>query len=366
MNKTTIESELLATAVSIIDLVPSRAGIPSSEFIRLEGGKGMLHLSLSADVYGTVSMDLPTKSKFVAFVDRGSFVPFVMAARESGSKAGFMLTLGDKGQLIIRCGKRRGLFNKLSNVGGYNEVDRVSGAKIVLSKDQKRSIALAAKYATPDPTVAHLNCIYLQKDGYVLASNERAAIRLETKPVGSSMPLPLGILQTIEHELVKTIVIGSTVAKIGFGNGFICQTVNQKSAANFPHKSIKLAMEAAAAYPHRFWIPSKNLLDAITRMNSYSSTVVKRDPVVKLIGVQGESTIKVVCQVPQGSFTEVVAVTKPLNTDFTVEWMLELLLPLLTMGGKIERFSVRFEDKGKTPYLLRAQGLELLISRRVA
>lgn len=366
MNKTTIESELLAAAVSIIDLVPSRAGIPSSEFIRLVGSNGTLQLSLSADVYGTVTMDLPTKTKFTAFVDRGSFVPFVMAARESGSKAGFLLSVGDKGQLVIRCGRRRGLFNKLNNVGGYNEVAKINGTKIVLSAEQKKSIALAAQYATPDPTVAHLNCIYLQKDGHVLASNERSAIRLATKPVGSSMPLPLGILRTIEHELVKTIVIGSTVAKIGFGSGFICQTVNQKSAANFPHKSINAAMVAATAYPRRFRIPAKKLLDAITRMNSYSATVVKRDPVIKIIGVKGESAIKVVCQVPQGSFSEVVPLDKALSADFIVEWMLELLLPLLTMSNQPTTFSVKFEDKGKTPYFITAPGLELLISRRVA
>lgn len=360
-----VNSADLIKAVNIINLVPSRAGIPSSEFIQLRSSGKKMSLALSADVFGEVSVECSSKDKWEAYADRASFVPFVNASRESGSKAAFVFKYKD-GSVTVKCGRRKGVFNKLSVVSGYSAIEDMAGNKVSLSKEQRRAITLAAKYATPDPTIAHLNCVYIERSGAVLASNERAAVRIKARAVGAAMPIPLGVLTTLDHESVTALVLGKKLAKIGFDVGYLCQTVNQKAASQFPNKSINSSFESAASYPRRFKVNAVNFIDAMLRLYEYSSVVIKRDAVVKITGVKGESLLRLSCKVPQGQFSETVTLKTELKTDVKAEWLLEVLVPLTLMRKKVESFSVFYEEGGKTPYYITAPEFELLVARRLA
>lgn len=358
-----VTSDDLLQALAIIDNVPSRAGIPPSEFIKVKAGKAQLSLSLSADVFGTVSIPGDVTENWIAFLDRSSFVPFVRASKELGSKVAFVFKRQEKsGRVVVKCGSRFGYFNKVTNVSGYSEVANVPGIKTKLSSVQRAHVKLAAQYATPDPTVAYLNCVFFGKDGGVLASNERSAIRIESKSIGRALPIPLGILNTLDHEAVKSVVLGETHAKVNFTIGYICQTVNQKTVKQFPVVALTKAMETAKGYPKRFSIDAKSLAGAIIRLGNYSSAVLKREAIVKVVGVKGEASIALVCHVPQGHFTETVPLKKELTSDFEAEWLLNLMLPLATLDDA-RYLTVRFENKS-TPYLVYSKGMSLLVSRR--
>lgn len=370
-----IASEDLLAAVALISNVPSRAGVPSSEFIKFSYSNLGVSLELSAEVYGrafapVLEHDNPVK-EWEAFLDRASFCPFVNVSKELNSAAPFeFIWSAKKKSLVIKCGSRKGVFNEVTNVSGYGDTKNIKGDSISLTDDLKKSLALATKYATPDPTIAYLNCVYVhkgQKRSSALASNERAALRITIDPTEASIPLPLGLLSVIQDSAdVKSITVSKTVAKVTTKTGVLCQTINQVSASKFPVKSIHDAINNAKAYPQAFSVLASKLVSALDRLNIYSALVIKRDAIVTLAGKKGSRIITITCKVPQGKFEERVTAKSPVKDDFQMEWLLQLLLPLSTIAKGIGTVSVSFEANKVTPYYLQAKGagLELLVSRR--
>jgi hypothetical protein len=67
--------------------------------------------------------------------------------------------------------------------------------------------------------------------------------------------------------------------------------------------------------------------------------------------------------VPQGKFEERITVLHAPIRDFKIDWLLQLLLPLVEVAKDIGNITVHAEEKGNTPYYVRASGVELVISR---
>lgn len=364
-----ISSEELITAIDLLSLVPSRAGVPSSEFIRLHCSKDIMNAALSAEVFGVTNSPLfeIDTEEWTAFVDRASFCPFVAVSKELKSTAPFELSWNSKKKsLLVRCGNRKGVFNEVTNVSGYSDASKVVGTKLKLSDTIKKTLVLAAKYATPDPTIANLNCVYVQNNGWVLASNERSALRIHDKSVTATIPLPLGLLAAVQDSTVSSIIVGKGLAKVTLPKGYLCQTINQAAASKFPAKAIHAAIDSAKTYPKSFSVDASKLVAALDRLNLYSALVIKRDAVVTLVGTTGAKNIQVVCKVPQGRFEERLQAKVPIKADFKIEWLLQLLLPLSAIAKDIGEVSVHFEPNKTTPYYLHAKGmgLELLVSRK--
>jgi len=361
----TVSSKDLISVLRVLELVPSRAGIPSSEFIRLQSKNGSLYLSLTSEVFGVVKVTATDPKEWTAYVDRSSFIPFVNVSKDVTPKTPFQFTCLPKHHtLVVRCGSRKGVFNELVVVSGYSEVGKLSGSKLTLTTDQRKALVLAALYATPDPTMAKLNCVYVQETGWILASNERAAIRIQDPNISATVPLPLGLLNSISDSTVKSIVVGKDLAKVYYPFGYLCQTINQYSAKQFPKKAIHTAMEAAKKYPKAFTVSTELLVSALERLSVYSSMVVKRDTIVELSGTAKDTDIKLTCKVPQGQFEERVVIKEPLKKDVSMEWLLQLLIPLSGISKSISKITVQYEPDTLSPYYIKAKGLDLLVSRR--
>lgn len=358
----------LCNAASAIDLVPSRAGISTSEFIRLHCHKGRLRMSLAAEIYGTMTaaIDPPVMEEWEFFVDRGTFIPFVTAATELRQKAPFEFKYdpGKKGnsQLAVRCGRRRGVFQSATEITGYTAPKEDVGFKLKLTANQQLILNLAVKYATSDPTIAHLNCVYLQRGKAIIASNQLAAFWMEDPVVPMSAPLPLLLLAVSERADVRELIVSQKSARVTLSCGYLCQFTNQKAAEDFPYKQIEKNIQAAEAYRKQFTIEAASLMTVLKRLESYIASVVKRDMVVSVHGTKGESTLQLVAAVPQGRFEETVEILHPLRRDVECEWMLSLLLPLYDVAGKLGHVTVKYDDS--TPFLFSSKGMRLLASRK--
>lgn len=355
----------LVAAVSAIDLVPSRAGISSSEFIRIKGGK-RLTLSLAAEIYGTTyaKAEEPDAKAWEFWVDRASMVPFVMAAKELGQKTPFELIYSDeKGkQLIIKCGRRKAVFQTVTEISGYTDAAEFKGGELVLTPEQKLVLSLAARYATSDPTVSHLNCIYLKKGKAVMSSNQLAAFYMEDKVAPMSVPLPILLLSILDSDQVKSVVVSPKFARINLRCGFLCQLTNQKAALEFPHQRIVDSMAAAAKYRRRFTLKAVPFLAVLKRLEAYIAAVVKRDMVIGVRGKAGDIKLRLTANVPQGRFEESVTVVHPLKRDVDCELLLGLLLPLSEFAKDLANIEVHWDDM--SPFYFKASGLQLLLSRK--
>lgn len=358
----------LCSAASAIDLVPSRAGISTSEFIRLHCSKGKLRLSLAAEIYGTTEakIDPPSSEEWEFFVDRATFIPFVNAALELRQKSpfDFKYDAGKKGnsQLTVRCGRRRGVFQSATEITGYKAPQEDPGVKLKLTANQQLILNLAVKYATQDPTIAHLNCVYLQRGKAIMASNQLAAFWMEDAVVPMSAPLPLLLLAVSERADVRELIVSQKSARVTMACGYLCQFTNQKAAEDFPYKQIEKNIKAAEAYRKQFTIDAASLMAVLKRLESYIASVVKRDMVVSVHGNKGENTLQLVAAVPQGRFEETVEVLHPLRRDVECEWMLSLLLPLFDVADKLGHIVVKYDDG--SPFLFSSKGMRLLASRK--
>lgn len=358
----------LCGAASAIDLVPSRAGISTSEFIRLHCSKGKLRLSLAAEIYGATEahQDPATTEEWEFFVDRATFIPFVNAALELKQKAPFDFkhepSKKGNAQLTVRCGRRRGVFQSATEITGYATPKEAAGLKLKLTANQQTILTLAVKYATPDPTIAHLNCVYLQKRKAIMASNQLSAFWMEDPVVPFSAPLPLLLMSVCERADVKDLIVSAKSARVTMSCGYLCQFTNQKAAEDFPYKQIIKNIQAAEAYRKQFTIAAASLMAVLKRLESYIVSVVKRDMVVTVHGSKGDTTLQLVASVPQGRFEETVEVLHPLRRDVECEWMLSLLLPLYEVAGKLGNITVKY-DEG-SPFLFSSKGMRLLASRK--
>lgn len=351
-------------AIASIDLIPSRAGISSSEFIRIQASKDKIKFSLAAEIYGTTyAAALEGKETWEFFVDRASFVPFVLAAKELGQTVPFEFRYSAKDStLTVRCGKRKASYQTVTEISGYADKADFKGAALVLTKEQKTMLRLAVKYATSDPTVAHLNCIYLSKGKAILASNQLAAFYLEDKVVPLSVPLPLLLLSILDSDLVEGITVSKEFARVDLACGFLCQLTNQKAAESFPHATLVSNVEAGAKFKKRFSVKGSSMVAVLKRLEAYIASVVKRDMVVSVAGTKGDTKLRITATIPQGSFEESLTVKEPLVRDVECEWLLSLLLPLADIATSLGTVTVRYDDM--SPFYFSSNGVRLLAARK--
>lgn len=358
--------EALLNATSAICLIPSRAGILSSEFIKLRANKNKLYLSLAAEIYGTTYAKAveSTEDSWVYYVDRSSFEPFVKAAYTLGQKSPFTfrITKEDKPQLVMSCGARKAVFQSVQEIDGYSDKADFVGKELKLTKDQKYLLRLGVKYATNDPTFAHLNCVYLAERKACLASNQLAAIVLEDAAAPMSVPLPLLLLSILDSDKVKNILVSPDFSKVITTCGFLCQLTNKKASSDFPAHTIFKNVKMASKTKRRFVLKASALLSALKRLETYIASIIRRDMTITVTGVKGESKIKLLATVPSGKFEEPVKIESPLKEDISFELLLAMLLPLADEASRLGHISVHYDDG--TPFYFAAKGMQLLVSRK--
>jgi hypothetical protein len=382
-----IEKDKLIPVLETLDLIPTRPGIPASQYVWLNWKDGKLHMAAASEVSGEVwlkgSGTFPKKSYFV---DRRLFFPFLMAGKKMKSKSPFEFSMTGE-RLVIRQGKRKAFFDPLPVVSGYGVPTTGNGTELKFDQNLYDLIRCAKECATGDPSVPHLNCVYInpKKGGVdVLATNQiiiQQGLPTAKVLLDKALPFPLFLVNLLNNEHIKKIVWRQKEILLDFGHGTIWQTVSASATKDFPVKGIADRVEQSKTLPEAFRIDCHQLGIVVARLGVYLGAVRRQDWLLSITGQAGGTELVLEVKVPQGEFREKLKTSKPLASAVTVEWPLEFLLPIFDFIGRTEKgdLAVRYQEtrkvvekKGKkktiinhSPYHLKSTHLHLVVARLV-
>ena len=367
-----LTSDSLIKAVKAIDLVPTRSGIVPSEFIQLEKKKDRLYLSLAAEVFGRTyaKAEKVDGEDWTFHVDRTALVPWVLAAENFGSNRDFEFEVTSKkgsNVLLLKSGRRKVIFNSITFIQGYPEYKAADATTVTLDQRQKLLLTLASRYASPDPTLPYLNCVYMVKGKSILSSNRISLFHGKNKDIPITVPLPLHLLGLIGQDNIKTIEIAKKVVKLTLDCGYLCQSINATAKTDFPVEQSMKQFKKGEDYPVQFKVKAKPFIEAMARLKAYVSGSTQREIYVYAKSIKGEDKLKLYSSTPQGVFTEFVTMLLPAKIDCLCEWKLEYLAVLEEHGETLRMLEVRFDPKTKSPYHINSpiENISLMLSRRV-
>lgn len=337
----TVSKKSLLAALSVLELVPTRPGIPASEFIRItpKQQQSWLIMVLSSEVNGLVVLKGEGKWPFKedVYVDRRLFIPFIRAGAEMKDDE-IRFLVKDK-QLVVLHGKRKASFNMQPAVPGYGptiDMTEIKQSKSTLdiSDGVKSLIYGARECATTDHTTPELNCVYVKPAGdqtAIYATNQTLifkSVSEEKMKAKEAIPFPLFLVTLIGSEGLKTIQWRDKEVILEFGCGYIWQPVSTKAKANFPVKSIDTWMSKEDDMKTAFRHETKAFCDILTRIGSYLVAVRRQDWLLKMSGKKGDESLSLEVAISQGVFKESIKLNEPVKSDFSVDWPLDMLLPV--------------------------------------
>lgn len=365
MNWSEMEKDDLLKAVSVLELVPLRAGVPSSDFIKMVPRKNSLEMSLSSVVTAVVRSTWKPTLSFTGdlFIDRGLFSAFVLAGKNW--KGNFKLSL-DEGRLYVRQGSRKAEFSlRHEPLGGYGKwMDRDGLKEIKLSDELKKLLLASNSCATGDPSMPHLNCVYIG-GRLVLSTNATSLfVGIRQKEDALKIPFPVGIIPLLGGELVDSVGVDGDRVLLDCGCGFIEGTVSALAKRDFPKRSVVETIKKAREWPTLVRLPAEKLTRMFTRLVGYLGTIKREDWLVSLNIEDEKVTASVTVQ--QGQFQESMAVEGLKATLHPLQWPLDKIMPVMEyISSETELLRVRADEKKKTPYLLSGGGVEMIVGRKV-
>lgn len=360
----------LAAAAHVMDLVPVRPGIPSSEFFKVVRTKTGLQFSIASEVTADVTMagkgTWPFQKPF--YLDRRVFLPFVFA--DVKSDAPFMFSKR-KRQLVVRHGSRKAMFSSQSEITGYTTPPSATLiSKLKLDDKVRRLIHCARECSTADKVTPQLNCVYvLPKNGRVriFATNQKILYKAVTKAKLSSrnaIPFPLFLVELLGSEQLQSVQWRKKYAALVFPHGQIWQTVPSKARTDFPYKSIQKFMVDGQAGKVLFVIASKKFAAVVDRLCSYLAAVRRQDWTLVVKGAKGSKELTLTSDVGQSLFKERLRLKTSLKMDVDVNWPLNMLEPVFGFLGaeKNKNIVVRMSKTGRSH--VQAGEIQITIPRK--
>jgi len=362
-----IKREDLLAGLQILDMVPEKLGIPSSEFFWVRGKGSDIRLSVASYISGEVVIKgkgtWPISKDF--FIDRRVFLPFVYAAREIKQKALFQFEKKGK-QLVVRHGSRKSLFDSQSRVRGYSDLRRLkkhSATTFPADNDLRELLLCGKNCAVSDSIQPHLNCVYIAKGSKglsvrALASNDKVYYlgkgALEDGRMKTEIPFPLFLINLLAVKGVKRISWRGKFIVLSFKNGWLWQPISEEAYDQFPEKKISRYSLRSESMPVTFVASSRRFSRLMTRLGYYLQSVRRKDWVVKLRGKQGAKSILASTNIPGAGFVEKIGTTEYLKKDFKIEWPLDILEPVFDfLSKKTKKLGVvvRIDSKRGVTYV---------------
>jgi len=346
MNGWQVSRETLLRTLEILEQVPARLGITSSEFYRVERiSNRVTRWTLASDATGSLDVagtgEWP-KPAGAFFLNRKTFTPFVQVAKEIKNKAPFVFKLNGKA-LIVRHGRRKAVFNSQPTVDGYPEkLSSNSLNRVELSDHAKGLIYCARDCASGDQLTPELHCVYVQprkNSIHVFARNQRVQYRASFKTtidVPEAFPFPLFLVTLLESKYLKAIEWKKGLLVLQFPGGEIWQPVSSK-AINFPYDSVAMHMAEGSRKTVLFRVESRRLALALQRLGLYLQAVKREDWLLHLRGKKGETDVQLSAEIAHVRFNERVLVDGVIGEDFTLDWPLDQLVPVFEYVGQKNR-----------------------------
>jgi hypothetical protein len=358
-----IKRDDLVNGIRLLEMVPYRPGIPSSDSVRVIPSKKQLEFSVASSVTGIVrvpmSGSLERTEEF--FVDRKLLLPFVLLGRKW---RGDFRTREQEGKWLIRQGSRRAELALKDKVKGYTKWrDRNAKDEVKLSEELRNMLLAANTCATSDPSLPQFNCVYII-GRKVMASN-RTIIFMGVNKEESNLriPFPLGVIPLLSDGLVKKVGIEGELVVLDCGNGYLEGTVSADALKSFPRKSLVEQVEhGKTSWPVIGSLPAERISNLLSRLTEYISGVKREDLMLTL--EIGEGKIKARVKVLQAVFEEVLEVEEA-KKEALVALPLDHVRPILEyMAKSCEKIKIRCNEEKKTPYILSGAGVDLLVGRK--
>lgn len=338
----TIDVENLIQRLEILEKVPARLGVPSSEFYKIENlGNGKTRWSISSEATGLVIIqgkgEWPHPKSF--HLDRRMMVPFVLAAKEIGRKAPFKFQLQGK-QLLVWQGRRRAEFSATSQVEGY--AGRSAGTlndRMAVTEHVKSLIHCARNCASSDSLNPEMNCVYIQptKRGVdILATNETIMYRAraKTQVVKEAVPFPTFLVTLLGSDDLKAIEWKRKLVALRYSGAEIWQSVSAKALRGFPKEMVEKYIAEGAKQPPAFVVASRKFSRVVGRLALYLQAVRRADWVLTVKGWKGKDRILLESQIANSKFKESLHVDGVLQENFEISWPLEMILPVYEFIAK--------------------------------
>lgn len=332
----TIAVDDLLNKLDVLEMVPPRFGLPSSEFYKIENlGGGKTRWAISSEATGVIRIqgngEWPHPTFF--YLDRRMMIPFVMAARNIRSTTPFQFQFQGK-QLIIRQGRRKAQFLATSIVEGYSggSVGKLLD-KMVVSEHVKSLIYCARNCGTTDSLNPQMNCVYVlpTRAGVdILATNETIMYRAraKVKVVQEPVPFPIFLVSLLGSGGLKAIEWRKDLVALRYPSGEIWQSVSSKAQKGFPKDSIEQYISEGSKKELLFRVSSRKFSRIVSRMAMYVSSVRRADWVLEVKGFKDKNKILLESRIANTTFKEALTVDGTLPESFMISWPLEMLLPI--------------------------------------
>jgi hypothetical protein len=365
-----VAKEALEVVINLLENVPTRNGIKSSEFIKVSShGKDGAVFHLSSTLYGKAILRTGEPFPFEdLFLDRRLFIPFVNGGRESRSSD--YIFIGDEKQLTVKHGSRRAVYSHTKPISGYEDPKDIDKANVTpIQKKLSQMIDCASSCATDDPITPTLNAVYVMQHGKIIeamSSNQRLVflgkVTTEKKPLEGTIAFPLGLVQTLRQEGATKLHWTNKIALVEFPKGKVWQAVKVAARKNFPYKDIRRYVKQGLQDQHLCSIPSAVFAKACDRLSGYTSALDSSDLALEVHLVKGSKKVQLKAGVEASKFTELIHSATKATKDIVLEWPLEQVLPIIMFGKDEGNFSINLSKKETS--CLHSKNMTLLIGAR--
>jgi hypothetical protein len=364
MSWSEVDKNKLIQAVDVLELVPQRAGVPSSDFIKVTPREKGIEMSLSSIVTGVVrvalSASLDATTSF--FIDKGLFYAYIQGGKSW--KGNFKMKMTDS-KWILRHGSRYAEFAlRTEPLGGYGSWRDRNGLKEIKLSERLRKLLLASnECSTADPSLPQLNCVYI--GGKLVLSTNKISLFVGVRDKEDSLriPFPVGIIPLLGNSLVEGVGIESEHVFLDCGCGYIEGSISAVAQKSFPKKNIVDQVVKGRTWPILVRLPAERLSRVLTRLTSYLANVKREDWQVVLTIAEG--VVKAAVSVQQGTFEEKMTFDN-VKAEGVVRWPLELaqaVVNYMALNGELVK--IRVSEEKNTPYLLSGGGVEMMVARQV-
>ena len=361
-----IKTSRLIAGLDLLNLIPEKVGLSSSEFVWMHGKDDKVVLSVASYIMGEIVLTgKGTFPKGDYYIDRRVLLPFVYASKELKNKNTFQFDI-KKHQLIVRHGSRKAVFDSQKDVSGYGDLKKVlkqEESEIPVNDDLKELLICGANCAVSDSIVPHLNCCFVAKGKAVetFAASDKVFFMGTGDAKGkikSSIPFPLFLINLLQEPTLKRISWRGKYIVLEFERGIIWQSISQEALKNFPLRDIRKHATAAATKKISFVVSGRRFSKLMLRLSYYLQGARRRDWVVKIKGSKNSNLLQVSTNIPGVTFDEKINANDKLQKDILVEWPLDILekvFAFLAVKTKGLGLSCRIDDKHGVSYLTAGQ-----------
>jgi hypothetical protein len=359
----TIRRSRLISALHLLDLIPEKVGLSSSEFLWIRGKGSKITIAVASYIMGEVGINGDGKWEGEFFIDRRLFTPFVYASRALKNKALFEFTFHKK-QLTVKHGSRSAEFQSQQDIVGYGDLKRILKEKesvVPITDDVRALLTCGQNCAVSDTMVPYLSCVYLRKGSAAIkayAASDRVYYfgtgDPEKSKLKSSIPFPLQMIRLLTETGLKSVNWIGKYVVLKFDRGVLWQPVSEAAIEKFPLREITKNAKKSETFPVSFTASSRRMSRIMLRLGYYLQGAQRKDWVVNVRGSKGDNLLQVTTNLPGVRFKEWLPIVKHLPASLKVNWPLDSLEPVfgfLVSKTKKQGMVVRVDQKHGVSYI---------------